>query len=108
MAVAVEIRFRVWMHPEDGDPPQIEVWFDDLEPTEPRRRFYSEWAQETLQNEDFRALFDLPPDGHWQVVGRGMLHGRYMADGEYDEDFTVTHFTKAPVPLAWYAPEDCG
>jgi len=34
MARKVEFGFRVWVRPEGDDPPEIEVWFQGLEPTE--------------------------------------------------------------------------
>jgi len=101
MASKVEFGFRVWVHPEDGDPADIEVWFQGLEPTESGKCHVSDWAREILCNEDFHDLFDLDKDKHWQVVGKGTLHGWYDYFGEYDEEFDVIEFEKAEVPETW-------
>lgn len=98
----VEFEFRVWVHPEDGDAAEIEVWFQGLEPTESGKCHVSDWARESLCNEDFHDLFDLDKNKHWQVVGKGTLHGRYDCFGEYDEEFDVIEFEKAEVPESWF------
>lgn len=101
MAEQVEFSFRVWVHPEDGDPADIEVWFYGLEPTLPNRCFVSDWARESLCNENFHTLFELDKDKHWQVVGKGTLRGWYDYWGEYDEEFDVIEYEKAEVPEEW-------
>lgn len=98
----VEFGFRVWVHPKDGDPADIEVWYQELEPTVPGKRCVSDWARESLCNEDFHKLFDLDEDKHWQVVGKGTLHGSYDYYGDYDEEFNVIEFKKAEVPESWF------
>jgi len=101
-----EFNFRVWIYPEDGDPPEIEVWWHGLESTDPSRRFMSEWVSESLETElvlsDVYDLFDLDRDKHWQVVGKGEITGWYDYYGEYDETFDVIEYEKAEVPESFY------
>lgn len=104
MSSRIEFSFRVWVHPEDSDPPDIEVWFQGLEPTESGRCYASDWARDSLSNEDFHDLFELDKTKHWQVVGKGTLQGHYDYYGEYDEDFDVIEYEIAEVPESWY---DC-
>jgi hypothetical protein len=99
--VGVEFGFRVWVHPVDGDPADIEVWYQGLESTESGKGLISDWAMESLRNEDFHDLFGLDGDKHWQVVGKGTLTGWFDYFGEYDEEFSVIEFHKAEVPEKW-------
>jgi hypothetical protein len=94
----VEFEFRIWVHPVDGDPPDIEVWYSGLESTKSGSVLVSDWVMESLRNEDFHSLFDLDEDKHWQVFGKGTLQGSYDYFGEYDEEFDVVSFTKEEVP----------
>jgi hypothetical protein len=98
----VEFEFRAWVHPEDGDPPTVEIWHPELEPTSLKKRSVAEWVRESLYNEDLYALFDLDKSKHWQVVGKGTLRGGYDAFGEYDEELEVTGYVKAEVPAEWF------
>lgn len=91
-----EFSFRVWVHPEDGDPADIEVWYQGLESTEPGKRTTTDWIMESFPNEDFHRLFDLDTDKHWQVVGKGVLQVMYSL-GEYDEEISIVEFSKAEV-----------
>ena len=100
--VKCEFSFRVWVHPEDGDPAEIEVWHQGLSPTKYGECSVSEWAEQYLCNEDFNSLFDLDRNKHWQVVGKGMLTGHFTYDGEYDEEFQVIEFVKGEVPASWF------
>lgn len=98
----VEFYFRVWVHPEGGDPAEVEVWYQGLEPTDASKGFASDWISESLYNEDFYALFDLDKTKNWQVVGKGTLKGVYDYFGEYDEDLNIVEFEKAEVPDWFY------
>ena len=102
MSKAVQFNFRIWVHPEDGDPPDIEVWWHGLEHTGPDKGFMSDWIHEALTCEDFHHTFDLDTDKHWQVVGKGELTGWYDYWGEYDESLDVIEYEKAEVPESYY------
>ena len=102
MSEKVEFGFRVWVHPDDGDPVEIETWFQGLESTDDCKLPVSDWARESLGNEDFHALFDLDKSKHWQVVGKGTLCGAYGHCGEYDEEFDVIEFQMVEVPESWF------
>lgn len=102
MASRIEFEFRVWVHPEDSDTADIEIWSPELEPTDGNRSV-DEWARESLSYEDLHELFDLDKTKHWQVVGRASIHGWCNAwDGEYDEEIEVVEFKKAEVPDSWF------
>lgn len=96
----IEFSFRVWVHPDD--PADVEVWWHGIEPTESGKWFASDWALNSMYEWDFHELFELDKDKHWQVVGKGRLHGRFDYLGEYHEEFDVTEFQKAEVPEAWF------
>lgn len=95
----IEFCFRVWVFPEDQEPPQLEVWFHGIEDG---HVFASDWAQESFREEDFHSLFDLDKTKHWQVVGRAALQGGYDYEGNYDEDLHVLEFEKQEMPLEWF------
>lgn len=100
---AVEFEFRIWVHPVDGDPPEIQVWYSGLESTKPGEGLISDWAEESLRCEDLHALFNIAPDEdkHWQVFGKGRLSGSYDYQGEYDEEFDLIEYQKEEVPASW-------
>lgn len=102
----VKFNFRVWVHPEDGDPADIEVWHHELEPTEYGKRSVADWAQESLSCEDFHDLFELEKDKHWQVIGTATIEGYFDCFGDYDEHIYVTEFEKAEVPNSWWDDGD--
>jgi len=102
MSQTCEFKFRIWAHPEDADPPEIEVWFHGLEPTKSGGIFVADWARESLSNEDLHDLFELDKTKHWQIVGTGTLRGWYDYFGEYDEEFDVVEFVKEEVPEAYF------
>lgn len=99
-----EFLFRIWIHPELGDPPEIEVWYHGLEPTESRKGFFSEWARAALceLQSEFWDEFGLDKEKYWQVVGKATLQGRFDYCGEYDEDLDVIEFDKAEVPDSFW------
>lgn len=99
--MAVEFGFRLWVHPKDSDPTEIEVWYSGLESTVPGRGLITDWALESLSNEDHHYLFDLDDDKHWQVVGKGTLHGWYNYFSEYDEELDIIEYQKQEVPESW-------
>lgn len=99
---SVEFLFRVWVHPEDEDPQDVEVFYPELEPLEPGTRLRSEWALDSLQNEDFYDLFDLDKTKHWQVVGKGVVRGSYDYYGDYDEELEVVEYRKCQVPESYF------
>ena len=105
MSSRIEFGFRVWVHPEGSDPPDIEVWFQGLEPTESGKWFASDWAYGRLSDEDFHDLFELDKTKHWQVVGKGTLHRQYGEYGECDENLDIIEYEKADVPESWYDRE---
>jgi hypothetical protein len=102
MPNSARFSFRVWVHPKDGDPPEIEIWYQGLEVIAPEPRFVSEWAKESMGCEDFHSLFNLPDDTEWQVVGVASVHGSFDYWGEYDETLEIESFEKAEVPASWY------
>jgi hypothetical protein len=106
MASKVEFSFRAWVHPINGDPPGIEVWYAGLEATEPGKGLVSDWARESLRNEDMHELFELDGEKHWQVVGRCTLHGWFDYFGEYDEELDLIEYAKAEVPEVWLYGKD--
>lgn len=91
-----EFLFRIWVHPYDS--PDVEVWYHGLESTDPGRRFVSEWAMTSIQDEDAHELFSLDKTKYWQVVGRARICGWFDYWGEYDEEITVLEFEKSEVP----------
>ena len=97
-----EFMFRVWVHP--ADPADIEVWYHGIESVDSKSRFVSEWARESLINEDFQELFGLDETKHWQVVGKGVIRGSFDYFGEYDEEFDVIEFEAAEVPESYFGP----
>jgi len=101
MSSTVDFKFRVWVNPEMGDPPEIEVWYDGIEPTDCKTGFVSEWAEEAMLNEDFWSLFDLDKEKYWQVVGDARIEGHFDHYGEYDEWVSVLRFEKAEVSEKW-------
>ena len=103
-ASSCEFSFRIWVHPELGDPPDIEVWYDGFEPTESRRGFFSEWAHAALceLQSEFWDEFGLDKSKHWQVIGRATLQGRFNYEGEYDEDLDVIEFDKVEGPDSFW------
>lgn len=104
MSDKVAFSFRIWVHPEDGDSADIEVWYQGLEPTDLRKVHIADWARESLWNEDFYRLFDLDRTKHWQVVGKATIRGWYDYWGEYDEEIDLIEFEKAEVPEEWFGP----
>lgn len=100
---SVDFFFRVWLYPEDGDPPEIEVWYHGLENTEDKSKgWMSDWARESLQNEDFRDLLNLDKDKHYQIVGKGAIRGWYDYQGEYDEEFDLGEHEITEVPESYW------
>lgn len=99
----VEFNFRVWVHPEDGDQADIEVWYQGFEPTNIREVSVADWARESLGYEDFYRLFDLDRTKHWQVVGKATLRSHNDYYGGYDEDLDIIEFEKAEVPEKWFS-----
>lgn len=99
---SVEFFFRVWVHPEDGDPADIETWFHGFESVKPGTRYVSEWARDSLSNEDFNDIFGLDKTRHWQVIGKCRLSGCFDCYGEYDETLDVLDFEKSEVPEEWF------
>lgn len=99
-ASSCEFSFRIWVHPELEDPPEIEVWYHGLEITKPGNCFCSEWALNALYDlqSKFWDIFDLDKTKHWQVFGRAVVAGRFDYYGEYDEDVDLIEFEKAEVP----------
>ena len=91
-----QFEFRIWIYPED--PPDIETWCYELEPTVSLRIGIAEWARESLQCEDFESLFSIKEGEAWQVIGKGEISGSYDYYGEYDEMLDVIEFQKEPIP----------
>lgn len=108
MSKGVEFEFRVWVHPADEDPPEIEVWYPGLEETDGKKGLVSDWVRAAMANEDFAAEFGLDPTKHWQVVGKGRLCGSHSYYGEYDEDLSILEFTKAEVPEPYFDHPELG
>lgn len=99
----VHFYFRIWLDVEDGDPPEIEVWYNDLENTEPGNSFISDWAKETLSYENFYKLFDeVDKNKKWQIVGEARLRGWFDYWGEYDEELNIVSFKKKEVNRDYY------
>lgn len=88
--------FRVWMY-GDGDPTEIEAWYHGMEPTDPSKRFVSEWFRESLSYEDLYELFEVDPEKSWQIVGEATIEGRYDYYGEYDETIDILEFEKQEI-----------
>lgn len=101
MARKIEFGFRVWVHPEDGDPPEIEVWYPALEQTVVGQSLVTDWAQESMSYEDFHSIFALDSTKHWQVVGRAEIRAGHDLWGEYDEELIVLEFEVEEVPEEW-------
>lgn len=108
MITKCEFCFRVWVHPEDSDPAEVEVWYQGLEETSvPRHQSQSitEWARMSFVDQDFHDLFRLDKTKHWQVIGKATLSGGYCGGeygGEYDEDIMINEYVKAEVPPEWF------
>lgn len=108
MSTSVDFEFRVWLHPEMGDPPDLEVWWYGLEATKPAGRFVSEWAEASLAELDFHSEFapekakTLDKTKHWQIVGKARLRGWYDGWGEYDEELSILEFLIEEVPEEWF------
>ena len=98
---SIDFNFRIWVHPEEGDCPDIEVWYQGLEPVNYDMRFSSDWAKESISNEDFYDIFDLDKDKHWQIVGEATLTGSYDYYSEYDEELVINNYEKIEVPEEW-------
>lgn len=98
MSYEVDFLFRVWVYVQDGDSPDIEIWYHGLEKTDPATRFVSDWIAESFENYALRKVFDLDPDKNWQVVGKGKVHvyKDYFYD-EYDEQLEIVEFEKQEV-----------
>src|SRR5690242_1667049 len=92
-----EFLFRVWVCPKDGEPPRVEVWFHGIEGS--NGRYVSEWVREAMDNlrYEFHDLFELPPEGYWQVVGKATIRGWFDYLGEYDEAVYIIEYTKEKV-----------
>jgi len=100
---SVEFLFRVWVHPEDGDPPDVEVWWQGLESANHTQRFVSDWVYESFgEYFDFREQFDLDKSKHWQVVGKATIKGSYDSHLEYDETIDIEEFEKVEVPQSYF------
>ena len=97
-----EFFFRVWVHPEDGDPPEIEVWYHGLEETNFKKAMVSEWVYEAMTCEDFHEVFKLDKTKHWQVLGTAKIEGWFDYYGEYDESLEIFDFEKVEVPDSWF------
>lgn len=98
----MEFGFRVWVYPDDGDPADVEVWYQGLESIAPDTCFESDWARECFYNEDFYDIFDLDKTKNWQVVGKFILRGSRDYFGEYEEELEVIEFEKVEVPESFY------
>jgi hypothetical protein len=97
--------FRVWLQPEGGDPPEIEVWYQGLEPTSDRYRSVTQWCKEALQDHiEWYETFSLDPAKCWQIVGKADLRGWCDNNGEYEEELTFydDSIEKAEVPENWF------
>lgn len=93
-----EFNFRIWIHPEDGDSSDIEIWCHELEPMDRCKRPASEWVREYMENEDLHAAFELDRTKHFQVLGKGKIRGWFDYWGEYDEEMDIIEFETAEVP----------
>lgn len=99
MRSSVEFYFRIWLHPEDGDCPEIEVFCYELVDMGQGSRPVTEWVLDSLRDFDLRDFFDdLDDEKHYQIVGRGNLSGSFSYDGEYDEDLELLEVQIAEVP----------
>lgn len=100
-----EFRFRVWVYPKEADAAEVEVWYDQLENTDPGRRLISDWAKEVLGEQDFHELFGLDHNKTWQVVATAKITGHCDDLGEYEDDFEVLSFDKAEVLPGWFGDD---
>ncbi len=104
---ACKFQFRAWVHPIDGDPTQIEVWYSDLEETRSDQRYVSEWALEGMYNVDLRDVLKLDPDKHYQIVGRATIEGWIdQHTQEYDESIDIIEYKFAEVPASFFDQPD--
>ena len=96
-----EFQFRIWLHPKDGDPPEVETWHQGLDPVDTQCRPVSEWARELLFCYDFNDEFNLSDSKHWQIVGTAVISSEFDYYGEYDEEITFGDFEFTEV-LQWF------
>jgi hypothetical protein len=98
---------RVWVW-DTGDPSQIEVWSNDLDPMEPMKISAAEWVHnhlaECYSDEDLRQLIGLPATGNFQVVFSGYIDGTTVGWeiqewDEWVEDITI--LAQAEVPESY-------
>lgn len=83
--------FRLWLYPHD--PPEIETWYQGLEPTEPDKRSVAEWAKEALQYEDLYDRLELNKNHAYQVVGKATIEGDYNPwTQEHDQEINFLEF----------------
>lgn len=99
-----EFLFRVWVHP--ADPPDIEIWHHDFEPTESGRRSVAEWAKESLSYVDLHDQFDLDESSHWQVIGKAQIDSWFDLYDDYDEELIILEFKKQQVPEEWFIEDN--
>ncbi len=102
MCNSCEFNFRVWVCPKDGDPSNIETWFQGLESTDKNTRTIADWTKESLANYDLYDLFHLDQNKYWQVVGKAVIEGWTDCFGEYDESIEIIEFEKTEVPKSFF------
>lgn len=98
---ATSFHFRVWAHPNDGDPAEVEVWWPGMEPTDTGRTI-TDWIRDRFSEEDFHRLFSLPDSGHWQAVGTADLIPDRGDPWEYSEEIVVRTLETREVPEEWF------
>lgn len=94
-----KVQGRLWII--DCDLCDSSFWSHELDPTDLMRRPTSEWAMEHFGiygDEELRTMFDLPPEGDFQVLFTGYIVASRSYDGEWDEEFEVESSEFAPVP----------
>lgn len=104
---------RAWIY--DDDPCDIEVWEHELQPMDGKRSG-AEWCREHLQEcpgEDLRKLLNVPKEGNFQVIFKGIMTGETSGyyEPEWDEWFDLEESRYDVIPaeyldgvLKWIEP----
>lgn len=88
--------FRAWLLPDD--PAEIQTWSHELDPMNSQSRPVSEWAEDTLRDQDLYELLDLDRSKAWQVIGKGTITGWFTIFDEWDESVDLELHSKAEIP----------